>query len=58
MKGTRKQYKTVNQLPPSAITVRQYAEQLGFTVAYIYKLYNQGKVSIVDFSGINFVIPA
>jgi len=56
MKGTRKQYSQVNQLPSHAVTVRQYAESLGFTVAYIYKLYNNGKIDIVTFAGINFVL--
>lgn len=37
--------------------VRDYAELLGFTVAYIYKMHKKDKVQIVDFAGINFVIP-
>jgi hypothetical protein len=55
MKGTRKQYEKVEQLPPGAIRVRTYADNRGITVAYVYKLYNQGKLHIVDYEGINFV---
>ena len=58
MAGTRKIYEPVNQLPSNAIKVRTYAENVGYTVAYIYKLQSQGKVKIVTFAGINFVIPA
>lgn len=56
MKGTRIQYETVNSAPANAITVRNYAESKGLTVAAIYKQYNTGKLKIVTFQGINFVL--
>ena len=57
MKGERKQYEPVKQLPENAIKVRTYADNIGKTVAYIYKMQSLGKVRIVTFAGINFVIP-
>jgi hypothetical protein len=57
MKGTRKQYEQVIQLPNNAIRVATYATDKGITVAYVYKQYIQGKLRIVEFSGYNFVIP-
>lgn len=56
MKGTRKQYEQVTQLPSTAQSVANYAASKGITVAYVYKQFNQGKLSIVDFQGYNFVI--
>lgn len=56
MKGTRKQYEPVEQLPPSAMSVANYAELKGITVSYVYKLFSNGKVKIVDFQGYNFVL--
>jgi len=56
MKGTRKQYEKVKQLPSSAASVANYAREKGITVAYVYKQFNQGKVRIVDFEGYNFVL--
>ena len=56
MKGVRKEYNKLSELPRNAITVRQYADKLGFTVAYIYKMQKEGKVNIATFAGINFVI--
>ncbi len=55
MKGERIQYPTVKQLPQGAIRVRTYADSKGITVAYVYKLYKQGKLDIIDYEGINFV---
>lgn len=56
MKGERIQYTKVNQLPVGAMRVRTYADNKGITVAYVYKQYKQGKIKIVDYEGINFVI--
>lgn len=58
MKGTRIQYRTVRQLPPSAVTVRNYADSQSprITVAYVYKLHAKGTIEIVNFEGINFVL--
>ncbi len=58
MKGERKTYEPINQLPSSAMSVRKYAEQVGFTVSYIYKQFNEkkSKYKIVDFQGYNFVV--
>lgn len=56
MKGTRKQYDKVKQLPATAQSVANYASDQGITVAYVYKQYNQGKIKIVDFQGYNFVL--
>ena len=56
MKGTRKQYEKVKQLPSTAQSVANYADQKGITVSYVYKLFSQGKLKIVDFEGYNFVL--
>ena len=56
MKGERQQYEQIEQLPSNAKSVSRYANEIGITVAYVYKLYKQGKVKIVDFQGYNFVI--
>lgn len=56
MKGERIKYPTVEQLPKDAVKIRTFAESRGFTVSYVYKMYKGGKVKIVEFEGINFVI--
>lgn len=56
MKGVRKTYRTVEQLPADAIRVRTYADNHSITVAYVYKLNSNGKIEIVNFEGINFVL--
>ncbi len=58
MKGTRKQYRKIRQLPATAMTVRNYADSQSprITVAYVYKLHKKGTIEIVDFEGINFVL--
>jgi hypothetical protein len=55
-KGERKQYPTVNQLPASALSVANYANDNNITVSYVYKQYKQGKLKIIDFQGYNFVV--
>ena len=58
MKGNRKQYSKVEQLPSSALSVANFAAGESITVSYVYKKFNEGKASytIVDFQGYNFVI--
>jgi hypothetical protein len=56
MKGERIKYNNIAQLPTNAKSVSRYASEIGITVAYVYKLYKQGKIKIVDFQGYNFVI--
>lgn len=56
MNGKRKEYPKVDKLPKEAQRVRTYADSVGFTVAYVYKLYSKGKIKIVDFEGINWVL--
>lgn len=59
MKGTRKQYEQIKQLPANAFSVANYAIVKGITVSYVYKMFNENKATykIVDFQGYNFVIP-
>jgi len=56
MKGKRIVYDKIEQLPSTALSVAQYAQNNGITVSYVYKLYKQGKIKIVDFQGYNFVL--
>ena len=56
MKGERQIYETIEQLPKDAKSVSRYASEIGTSVAYVYKLYKQGRLRIVDFQGYNFVI--
>lgn len=58
MKGSRKQYETIHQLPPEALSVANYAKDRSITVSYVYKQFNEKKSSykIVDFQGYNFVV--
>lgn len=56
MKGTRKQYPQVKQLPATAQSVANYAKDNNITVAYVYKLNDKGRLKIVEFQSYNFVI--
>ncbi len=58
MKGTRKQYEVIHQLPADALSIANYAKHKGITVSYVYKLFNEGKslYKIVDFQGYNFIV--
>ena len=58
MKGQRKQYDKVKQLPADAMSIANYATSKEITVSYVYKQFNQNKSTykIVDFQGYNFVI--
>ena len=59
MKANNNKYKQVTKLDASAITVKQYADSLNISTAYIYKLIREGKnkFGIVTFQTINFIIP-
>lgn len=56
MKGERRLYPSVLRLPKNATRVSKFAAKHSFTPSYVYKLYDAGKIKIVDFDGINFVI--
>ena len=56
MKGARIKYPSVEKLPDNACKVSAYAKQRQVSVAYVYKLYKQGKLEIIDFQGLNFVL--
>lgn len=56
MKGERRIYPPVIRLPKNATRVSKFAAKNKFTSSYVYKLYDAGKIKIVDFDGINFVI--
>lgn len=57
MKGTK--YTVVDNLPQGAKSVNNYADEYGITVAYVYIKHTRGKADydIVNFQGINFIIP-
>lgn len=52
-------YRTVETLPATAMTVKDYCLQRGCTNPYIYQLVRENKADfeIVLFKGINFIIP-
>ena len=54
-------YRKVSALPPNAIKVADYAKQWPCNTSYLYKLVREQKnisrFELVDFLGINFVIP-
>lgn len=58
MKGERKQYEIIQQLPANALSIANYSNEYGITVSYVYKKFNEGKADykIVDFQGYNFVV--
>ncbi len=52
-------YDTVDELPAGAMTVKEYADECGYTTtSYIYHLIKRGKADfkIVIFHGTNFVV--
>lgn len=51
-------YEQVNELPPNAQTVKQYADERDCTTSYIYHMIKRGKADfkIVVYNGINFVV--
>ena len=56
MKGERIKYPSREVLPENAKTISSYAKERKISVAYVYKQYKQGKLDIVDFQGVNFVL--
>lgn len=63
-KNKRNTYRKVNDLPVNAMKVADYAAQWPCNTSYIYKLVKKAReeekllsFEIVDFHGINFVIP-
>lgn len=63
-KNRKYQYREMNKLPSTAMTVSQYANSImNCNTSYIYELVRkskEGKIidfEIVTFKGINFVIP-
>lgn len=64
MRKERKQYRIVEVLPPTALTVAQYAKDQDISPQYIYELLRKNReegkkidFEMVLFKGINFVIP-
>jgi len=60
-KNKRNIYRPVDTLPVNAIRVSDYAKQWPCNTSYLYKLVREKKnisvFEIVDFQGINFVLP-
>ena len=59
MKANSNKYIDVDILPANAVTVKQYADSLGISTAYVYKQVKQNtnKFKIVKFQTINFIVP-
>ena len=59
MKANINKYNEVQVLPVGAMTVKQYADSLNISTAYIYKQIKERKntFAIVTFQTINFIIP-
>lgn len=59
MRKNKNRYEPVTQLPAAALKVSEYARQRGCTTAYVYELIrnNKNDFKIVEFQGINFIIP-
>lgn len=65
MAQNKGKYKEVDMLPDKAVPVRSYAEKMGFTKQYIYKLLRlkrEGKRDSLDFEMVlwekhNYIIP-
>lgn len=59
MKQNKNKYREVAELPPTAKTVKTYAEDENITTAYVYKQIKEkkNKFEIVVFQGVNFIIP-
>lgn len=60
-KNKRNTYRKVDSLPVNAIKVSEYASNWPCNTSYLYKLVREKKnisvFEIVDFHGINFVLP-
>lgn len=58
MKGTRKEYEKIDYKGlKGAKTIKNYAKEEGIEVASVYRRFQYGKINIVEFEGINFVLP-
>lgn len=60
MKKNANKYQTVDNLPKSALTVKEYADSNNISTSYVYKQIREKKADfkIVIFQTINFIIPA
>jgi len=60
-RNKKNKYRIVLELPANAVKVADYANQWPCNTSYIYKLVrdkkNISKFEVVDFQGINFIIP-
>jgi len=60
-KNKKNNYRIVTKLPQSAVKVADYAANWPCNTSYLYKLVREKKnilkFEIVDFHGINFIIP-
>lgn len=60
-KNKQNKYRIVEALPVDAMLVSEYARQWPCNTSYLYKLIREKKKTlsfeIVDFHGINFVLP-
>ena len=60
-KNKRNTYRKVKELPDNAMKVSEYASKWPCNTSYLYRLVSEKKnisvFEIVDFHGINFVIP-
>jgi hypothetical protein len=57
-------YRTLDKLPPKAVSVAQYASDRSCNTSNIYKLWRvkkgknkKGNFEIIEFQGINFILP-
>ncbi len=60
-KNKQGKYTSVDTLPINAIKVSEFAKNWPCNTSYIYKLVKERKnntFEIVDFQGINFIIPS
>lgn len=59
-RNKKNKYRQLDKLPVNAVKVSEYAKQWPCNTSYLYKLVKNKKnftFEIVDFHGINFVIP-
>lgn len=59
-KNRRNKYEEIKVLPPTAMSVSNYAKQVAdCNVSYLYKLIRLGKnkFRIVEFQGTNYILP-
>lgn len=56
MRKDQKRYEEIFSLPPTALTVRRYADTRFLTTSHVYKLYKQGFLKIVVYQKVNWVL--